>query len=356
MSIKKDFLVEKRNVLNEIRSNSMTLQELRFFSIYLAKINSRDISTRVVRFKLSDFQRIMELGKLNLAQLRDTVDGLLCKVVEIPIEKGGFERFQLFKKTVFAKNESEEWYIEIDAHDDALPLMFEFKERYFTYELWVALRLKSSNQFRMYEILKQYESVGERVVAVDDLRGFLGIEASEYPRFNSFRERVIDTCQEALETYTDIRFTYEPAKREARGKISAIKFNISHNENYVDQLALDDFIDRQNLADDDIAASTSRESDNLPKANYFEQEVYPLLADACDGEFNLEEMQVLYNMIVKIIPYDAKKGKEEYKMDIFDYLKRKYDELKRRAKRNDLSEVQRRFGYMKKTIEIDFED
>ena len=30
-------IVQKRNVLNELRKNSMSLQELRFFSIYLSK-------------------------------------------------------------------------------------------------------------------------------------------------------------------------------------------------------------------------------------------------------------------------------------------------------------------------------
>ena len=50
-------IVQKRNVLNELRKNSMSLQELRFFSIYLSKINSRDISTRIVRFSLEDFKR-----------------------------------------------------------------------------------------------------------------------------------------------------------------------------------------------------------------------------------------------------------------------------------------------------------
>ena len=56
----KKAIVQKRNILNELRSNNMTLQELRFFSIYLSKINPRDVSTRVVRFPLSDFQKIME--------------------------------------------------------------------------------------------------------------------------------------------------------------------------------------------------------------------------------------------------------------------------------------------------------
>ena len=150
MAIEKDYLIEKRNILNEIRTNSMSLQELRLFSIYLAKINARDVSTRAVRFELANFQRIMEYGKLNLAQLRNTVDSLLGKVVGVPLETGGFARFQLFKKAVFTKNETGEWYIEIDAHDEALPLMFEFKEKYFTYALWNELKLKSSNQMRMY--------------------------------------------------------------------------------------------------------------------------------------------------------------------------------------------------------------
>ena len=61
--IKENYLIKKRNVLNEIRSNSMTLQELRFFSIYLSKINPADTSTRTVRFPIDDFKAIMELGR-----------------------------------------------------------------------------------------------------------------------------------------------------------------------------------------------------------------------------------------------------------------------------------------------------
>lgn len=64
----------------------MTLQELRFFSIYLSKINPWDVSTRVVRFPLEDFQRIMEFGRLNIQQLMASTDSLLCKVVHIQMK------------------------------------------------------------------------------------------------------------------------------------------------------------------------------------------------------------------------------------------------------------------------------
>ena len=357
MSFKDNFLIEKRNVLNEIRSNSMTLQELRFFSIYLSKINSRDVSTRVVRFLLSDFQKIMEFGKLNMAQLQDTIDGLLSRIVGIPLDNGGFERFQLFKKGVFTQNEYGEWYIEIDAHDDALPLMFEFKEKYFTYQLWNALRLKSSNQLRMYEILKQYESLGERIITVNELKSLLGIDRSEYPRFNSFKERVLDACQKALAENTDITYTYEPYGKLGRGgKVFRIRFVISKNTEYRDRLSLDEFINLQSVSDIIMTDDSIRESDEKPdekEGSYFTREIYPFLTLACGGEFSQEEIQVLYNLIIRIMPYKPGGSVEGYRIKAYDYLKRKYDELKLRASRKDIEPLKSRFGYMKKVMELE---
>ena len=117
-------IVEKRNVLNELRSNNMTLQELRFFSIYLSKIDPYDIKTRCVRFPIEDFQRIMGFGRLNLGQIRASTDSLLCKLVHIPDEDGqGMRTFQLFKECHLFRGADGKWYMEIDAHDKALPLI-----------------------------------------------------------------------------------------------------------------------------------------------------------------------------------------------------------------------------------------
>jgi len=84
--LKINYLIEKRNVLNEIRSNNMTMQELRFFSIYLSKINQRDISTRIVRFPIDDFKAIMELGRIDINYMKNVTNSLLSKVVNVPIE------------------------------------------------------------------------------------------------------------------------------------------------------------------------------------------------------------------------------------------------------------------------------
>jgi len=346
MALKKDLVIEKRNILNEIRTHSMTTQELRFFSIYLAKINARDPSTRIVRFKFEEFRRIMEFGKLNNQQLGKSIDALLCKVVSVPMGLGGYERFQLFKECRVGQDEKNEWYIEIDAHDKALPLMFEFKKHYFTYELWNALRLKSPNQIRMYEILKQFEYKGERVITVKELRELLGIEKKEYPRFSSFRERVLVACQAALATYTDIKFTYEP-KRGNHGKTEALKFIISHNENHVEQLSLDEFLNEKEMAGDTEDSVLEGESDE----DFFKREIYPFMGDACNKEFKLLEIQVLYDMIVKIIP---QRGAKNRQLEMYDYLKSKYDQLNLRASRTP--PIKNRFAYIKKIIEIDLKE
>ena len=327
-------IVAKRNVLNELRSNNMTLQELRFFSIYLSKINPWDLSTRVVRFPLDDFRRIMGLGSdMNITHFKYTVRHILQQIVEVPNEKGsGYTAFQLFKEAVVEKNNNDEWYVEFDAHDKALPLMFDFKDRYFKYELWNALRLKSPNQVRMYEILKQYEKIGKRELSVQDLRELLGIGKKEYSGrtgWSDFKKKVLDSCQQALKETTDICFTYERGKVGQGGKWLSVVFYINKNTEYIDQLTLDEFIAQQpepaplelgtiaedgefmeqtTFFDDDNALDQSEnyEDEDEKMVKVYGSERIAELAEVCKYEFDKDQMNVIFGLIRDLpIPPDS---------------------------------------------------
>lgn len=299
----KTAIVEKRNILNAVRSNSMSLQELRFFSIYLSKINPWNKSTRLVRFNLDDFRRIMGLGAgENISHFRYTIRQILQNVVEVPNEKGtGYTAFQLFKRAKVEKDEDGKWYVEFDAHDDALPLMFDFKSHYFKYELWNALRLKSPNQLRMYEILKQYESLGRRELTVKELRELLGIKKNEYERWDNFKRKVLDSCQQALKETTDICYTYERGKVGNGGKWLTIVFNIKKNDAYVDQLTLDEFIAQQpepeppalDKADEDCEP----EDEDVNWETIYGSEFLANLAEACKYEFDKDKMEVICGLM-----------------------------------------------------------
>jgi len=331
-TLKKNYLVTKRNILNELRANNMTLQELRLFSIYLSKINPRDISTRIVRFSLSDFQNIMELGRIKAAYLKHVTNSLLCKVVNVPDTRGGYTGFQLFKECTVSVDDEGEWYVEIDAHDKALPLMFEFKKDFFSYQLWNALRLKSFNQFRMYEILKQYEYIGSIVFSLEELRELLGIQKNEYPRFGDFKNKVLDACQQSLAENTDIRFTYEPhGKKGKGGKILFLKFIIKKNEGYVDRFTLEEFIVQNEIEED-------RDNTGSPFNEKME-----FLAEACGNEFSIKEIIVLHDLMLEKLPHET----FEDELESYNYLMHKYRYMNMRAEKDP---IQHRFSYMRSII------
>lgn len=234
-------LVEKRNILNEIRRNDMTLQELRFFNFYLAKINARDLSTRKVRFWLKDFQKIMEIKKLNIERLKKMAERLVHITVRLPKEDdpNKFQVFTLFQWFNVDKDENNnQYYVEIDANEHALPLMFNFKERYFKYGIGNIVSL-TKTQIHMFELLKQYERIGNRKMSLEDLKEFLNIEADKYERWIDLKKRVIDACKKALEEHTDIKFEYEKIKSGAR--VTGVEFIIKKNEDYIDPLGLDEY-------------------------------------------------------------------------------------------------------------------
>lgn len=327
MSLKGSELIEKRNVLNEIRNNSMSLQELRFFSIYLSKINARNVSSRVVRFNLEQFCSIMEI-QVKTTQIKNNAIHLLQQVVSVPNERGGFEAFQLFKKVKVDQDDMGKWYVEIDAHDDALPLMFDFKRDYFTYELWNALRLKSSNQLRLYELLKQYEHIGTRQILLTDLKAMLGLKADEYQRWDRFKSSVLDVCQQALKEYTDICFEYEPFKKGRA--VVGVTFMICKNMNYTNPLALDEFIEQQEIE------ITFTDEDASDPADKYTNDNIAFYASACDFEFTEKEMICLVDILVEIEKGD--------KLKRHSVLKRAYSTLNEKAEKGTLGN---RYAYLK---------
>jgi len=154
--------------------------------------------------------------------------------------------------------------------------------------------------------------------------------------------------------YTDIKFTWEITKRSGKGgKVDKIRFEIEKNNNYAQRITLDEYLINNKGAifsdepeefkrPDDRAAKHEKNADN-----YFIKEIYPFIADACDYEFNPVEIQVLYNMIINIVPH---KVGQNTVAQIYDYLKHKYDELNWRASN---THIKNRFGYLKTIIKVD---
>jgi len=362
--IDKKYWIEKKNALNEIRTHDMTLQELRLFSVFLSRINPRDKEKRrEVRFSLEEFQAIMDFKQLNIPYFKKIAESLGKKMIFQPLGSDGLDGLDglsIFSRVRLIR-EVGGWYIDIVANDLILELLFDFKGHYFKYQLWNALCLRSKNQLRMYETLKQHERLGKRIISIKDIKEMLGIDENDYPKYYDFKRDVLEVCRKALSENTDILFTYEVHSRQGRGgKIQELKFNITKNKKHKNPLQLDKFIENKvvEVIVGDFGDATNEICANVGFAYEakigdwnehicdYPQNYHPLyierieyLASACNNEFVFNEMEVLNGIISKTY-HDN--------LVAYNYLQKRYREFKAGDARN---KIEHRFRYFKKMLE-----
>ena len=231
--------VKKSNMLNELRNANTSMAEYRLFCVYLAHVPMNSDNNEVT-FKLADYARIVGLDRPRKEDLEMQAHNIVSRTAQIDdAETGGFEVvpiFQRFKLT----HESDGWYVTLACNNDIAPMIREQKGKFLRYKLYNTIYLKSYNQQRIYELLKQYEKAGARVIDLKDLRSYLSIADHEYPVWYDFSSKVLKVAQKALKENTDIYFEYEPIKKGR--PVVAVKFNIYKNDAFIDQLRIDDFI------------------------------------------------------------------------------------------------------------------
>jgi plasmid replication initiation protein len=88
----------------------------------------------------------------------------------------------------------------------------------------------SVHSVRLYELLKRHEFKAQQsvVFTLEDLKFYLGL-ANKYPKFYEFKRWVLESAQEELETYTDIRFNYAEHDKDGK-RIVSLKFDFFQNE------------------------------------------------------------------------------------------------------------------------------
>jgi plasmid replication initiation protein len=98
---------------------------------------------------------------------------------------------------------------------------------YTKYQLKNIMQFKSTYSFRLYELLKQYENLGNRIVNIDYLRVALDIDKKQYPKYANLKQKVINIAVTEINNNTDLHIEIEELK-EVR-KVISIKFIITSN-------------------------------------------------------------------------------------------------------------------------------
>lgn len=109
------------------------------------------------------------------------------------------------------------------------PYLLNLKETYTKYRLGYVINFKSEYSFRLYEIMKQYEKIGERTIPIEELKELLMIDSNKYQKYSHLKSFVIQKAMQEINKYSDIKINLEKEEKEGK-KVVGLIFSIDRND------------------------------------------------------------------------------------------------------------------------------
>ncbi|UZS00123.1 replication initiation protein [Chondrinema litorale] len=222
MSIKKNSLIVKSNDLINSRY-SLSVSEMRLILLMVSQVSKDDEDFKTYRVQIKDF--IESTGKKKNSQnlysrAKEYSKQLMKRVLEIPQENGTHLQVTFLSSALYYPGQG---YVDLRFDPSLKPYLLQLKSRFTSYDIRNVLSLRSFHSIRIYELLKQYEKIGNRTFKVDELKEILNI-ADNYSNYNLFKRRVIEQAQKELTKNCDITFQFEEIKLGR--KVVEVKFTI----------------------------------------------------------------------------------------------------------------------------------
>lgn len=201
---KSNNLVNARYKLNPV--------ELKIVLFVVSRITAEDTDFWSYSLKLD------ELGIRN-EDIKASSRSLMSKVFEVK-QPDGWLMVSWFSSIEYNGKKST---LEVQFDPKLKPYLLQLKEQFTAYTLATVLPMRSSYAIRLYELLKQYENIGHRVIDLVEFRDMLGIPKSY--TFKDIRRRIIEPGLDDIHKYGDIIVTFEPIK--AGRSYTALSFTIA---------------------------------------------------------------------------------------------------------------------------------
>jgi plasmid replication initiation protein len=233
-------LIVKSNKLVEANYR-LTAGEQKVILKLISSIHKDDVDFKKYRFKIAEFIQLMDVNNpRKYTEIKKITYDLLGKKISIYDEsEKKLIQVTWLASAVYFEGRGE---VELCFAPDLKPYLLQLKDAFTQFTINNIMQLRSGYSARIYELLKQYEKIGERVLEIFDIRKKLGIEDKEYKLYADFKRYVILQAQKEINSKTDIEFNFEEIKGYKR-KVTTIKFIIKPKSN-------SRFFDEQSTIDD----------------------------------------------------------------------------------------------------------
>jgi plasmid replication initiation protein len=220
-----DLIAYKSNALIEA-SYKMTLQEQRFLLVCIGRFNPQEENPeKTLTITAAEFyESFPDMGRQHAeTKLKEAIDRLWDRSVIIRGEKKR-EEFRWIQYRV--QYQTGEAKVKVTFSDAIMPYLTQLKGQFTRVVVKNVSSLSSAYSIRIYELLQQFRSTGDRMIAIDDFRSMLGLE-DKYPDFKILNRSLIKPAIKELNEKSDLSVTVDTVKQGR--KVVALHFRFKED-------------------------------------------------------------------------------------------------------------------------------
>lgn len=224
-------LIKKANNLIESRYK-FDQWETRIFLSVITQIRKEDTEFRTYRIWYKDVIKTFGLKSGDSYELlRKGAKSLMGKSFFVAYETDeGISRetqYHILRKIDYMQNGSagekveNNEYIDVVVEQDMKPFLLQLQKNFTTYDIKNIVKL-AVYPMRVYELLKQYQSIGRRKLGVEEIKTMFEV-TERYKLFGDFFRWIIKPSIRDINKYTDLMVT-EVNKIKTGRKVTALEF------------------------------------------------------------------------------------------------------------------------------------
>lgn len=213
-------VVTQSNKLVEARYN-LPLGELRLILTMIARIQPDDEDFKEYRINVREFADFLGIDKNSVYREFHKIQKSIVSRVLVFYEDDGPLAVGWVSSAKYLENEG----AVLLCFDPKLkPYLLQLKGNFTSSKLDMLLSFKSQYTMRVYNLLKQYENLKERLIDVDLLKEMLGIRKDQHVLYAHFKSNILLPVQRELKVKSDLYFEFDEIKYGRR--VGAIRFKI----------------------------------------------------------------------------------------------------------------------------------
>lgn len=207
----------------------LSLQEKRLMLFLISRIKKDDDSFKNIEISISELASVMEVDKKNMYRdMAKVTKNMIGRVLSIrDLDEDSLLQVPWIAS---AKYFYRQGVINFQISEKLAPYLLALKDKFTIIRLSDLMCFRSIYAIRIYELLKQYQPVGQRRIDLAQLRLSCGIPENRLNLVSDFRRKVLDIAKREINEKSDILIEFEFFKRSR--KFIGVEFDIKLNPNY----------------------------------------------------------------------------------------------------------------------------